>query len=155
MQVKVFSKQGIRKAVPERKTILIAINDTSELTKSRNYITHDKYAGILWLYFDDIETEVPGVSFNEEHANQIIDVVTSHPDVDIYVHCMAGMSRSQAVAHFIARHFADAGMLHYIESRAPFKPRGNTLVDAILENAYTRGKTNQLFIILGGHHGRL
>lgn len=139
MQIKVFSKQGIRKAVPEHKTILIAINDTSDITKSRNYITRDKYAGIVWLYFDDIETEVPGVSFSEEHARQIIDVVTSHPGVDIYVHCFAGMSRSQAVAHFIARHFSDAGMLHYIESRVPFKPRGNALVDTILENAYTRG----------------
>lgn len=139
MQIKVFSKQGIRKATPKRKTILIAINDVADITKSRNYITRDKYAGILWLYFDDIETEVPGASFNEEHAKQIIDVVTSHPDMDIYVHCFAGMSRSQAVAHFIARHFADAGMLHYIESRVPFKPRGNTLVDAILENTYSHG----------------
>lgn len=136
MQIKVFSKQGIRKAAPERNTILIAINDTSDITKSRNYITRDKYAGILWLYFDDIETEVPGVSFNEEHARQIIDVVTSHPNMDIYVHCMAGMSRSQAVAHFIARHFGDAGMMNYIESRVPIKPRGNTLVDTILENTY-------------------
>ena len=139
MQVNVFSKQGIRKVTPERKTILIAINDTSERTKSRNYITRDKYAGILWLYFDDIETEVPGVSFNEEHARQIIDVVTSNPDVDIYVHCMAGLSRSQAVAHFTARHFSDASVLNYIESRVPFKPRGNALVDTILENAYTHG----------------
>ena len=145
MQVKVFSKQGIRKTVPERKTILIAINDTSELTKSRNYITRDKYAGLLWLYFDDIETEVPGVSFNEEHARQIIDVVTTNPDVDIYVHCMAGLSRSQAVAHFIARHFSDASVLKTIESRVPFKPRGNTLVDTILENTY----------IGGSHHGAI
>lgn len=143
MQVKVFSKQGIRKATPERKTILIAINDTSDITKSRNYIARDKYAGILWLYFDDIETDVPGASFNEEHARQIIDVVTSHPDMDIYVHCMAGLSRSQAVAHFIARHFADASVLNYIESRVPFKPRGNTLVDTILENTYAGGS----------HHG--
>lgn len=65
MQIKVFSKQGIRKATPERKTILIAINDASDINMSRNYITRDKYAGILWLYFDDIETEVPGVSFTE------------------------------------------------------------------------------------------
>lgn len=139
MQIKVFSKQGIRKAVPERKTILIAINDVSDINKSRNYITRDKYASILWLYFDDIETEVPGVSFTEDHARQIIDVVTAHPEVDIYVHCMAGLSRSQAVAHFIARHFSDASVLNYIESRVPFKPRGNALVDTILENAYTRG----------------
>lgn len=139
MQIKVFSKQGIRKAVPEHKTILIAINDVSDINMSHNYITHRKYAGILWLYFDDIETEVPGVSFSEEHARQIIDVVTSHPGVDIYVHCMAGLSRSQAVAHFIARQFADASVLNYIESRVPFKPRGNALVDTILENAYTRG----------------
>lgn len=139
MDVKVYSKQGIRKVTPERKTILIAINDTSDIAKSRNYITHRKYAGILWLYFDDIETEVPGASFNEEHAKQIIDVVTSHPDMDIYVHCFAGMSRSQAVAHFIARHFADASVLNYIESRVPFKPRGNTLVDTILENTYSNG----------------
>ena len=139
MQVKVFSKQGIRKAVPERKTILIAINDTSDITKSRNYITRDKYAGILSLYFDDIETEVPGVSFNEEHARQIIDVVTSHPGVDIYVHCMAGLSRLQAVAHFIARHFADASVLNFIESRVPIKLRGNALVDTILENTNSHG----------------
>lgn len=139
MQVKVFSKQGIRKAVPERKTILIAINDTSELTKSRNYITRDKYAGVVWLYFDDIETEVPGISFTSDHARQIIDVVTSHPDVDIYVHCVAGLSRSQAVAHFIARHFADESVLKTIASRVPFKPRGNALVDTILEHAYTHG----------------
>lgn len=139
MQIKVYSKQGIRKATPERKTILIAINDASDITKSRNYITRDKYTGIVWLYFDDIETEVPGVSFNEEHARQIIDVVTSHPGVDIYVHCMAGLSRSQAVAHFIARHFSDASVLETIESRVPFKPRGNTLVDTILENTYTHG----------------
>ena len=136
MQVKVFSKQGIRKAVPERKTILIAINDVSDINMSHNYITHRKYAGILWLYFDDIEAEVLGVSFNEEHARQIIDVVTSHPDMDIYVHCFAGLSRSQAVAHFIARHFGDAGMLHYIESRVPFKSRGNALVDKTLEDVY-------------------
>lgn len=139
MRVKVFSKQGVRKATPERKTILIAINDASDINMSHNYIMHRKYAGILWLYFDDIETEVPGASFNEEHARQIIDVVTSHPDVDIYVHCMAGMSRSQAVAHFIARHFADESVLNYIESRVPFKPRGNTLVDTILETEYNGG----------------
>ena len=139
MQVKVFSKQGVRKATPERKTILIAINDASDINMSHNYITHRKYAGILWLYFDDIETEVPGVSFNEEHARQIIDVVTSHPGVDIYVHCMAGLSRSQAVAHFIARHFADESVLNYIESRVPSKPRGNTLVDTMLETEYNGG----------------
>ena len=136
MQIKVFSKQGIRKATPKRKTILIAINDVADITKSRNYITRDKYAGILWLYFDDIEVEVPGVSFSTEHARQIIDVVTSNPNVDIYVHCMAGLSRSQAVAHFIARHFADTSVLNYIESRVPFKPRGNALVDKTLEDTY-------------------
>ena len=139
MQVKVFSKQGIRKAVPERKTILIAINDVSDINMSRNYITRDKYAGILWLYFDDIETEVPGISFTTDHAKQIIDVVTSHPDIDIYVHCMAGLSRSQAVSHFIARHFSDAKVLNFIESRVPIKPRGNALVDKILEDTYNGG----------------
>lgn len=136
MQVKVYSKQGVRKATPKRKTILIAINDVSDINMSHNYITHRKYAGVLWLYFDDIETEVPGVSFNEEHARQIIDVVTSHPGVDIYVHCMAGLSRSQAVAHFIARHFSDASVLKTIESRVPFKPRGNSLADRTLEDVY-------------------
>ena len=142
MQIKVFSKQGIRKATPKRKTILIAINDVADINMSHNYITHRKYAGILWLYFDDIETEVPGISFNEEHARQIIDVVTSHPDVDIYVHCMAGMSRSQAVAHFIARHFADESVLNFIESRVPMKPHGNAMVDRILEDTYDGGHHN-------------
>lgn len=63
--------------------------------------------GVLTLYFDDIVKEVPGaVLFSDEQAEQILDFVSEHRDVDtLLVHCYGGQSRSRAVGAFVVRMF--------------------------------------------------
>lgn len=68
---------------------------------------------VLRLQFDDIDVADPEfqadkscVMFNEDHAKQIIEFVTaakaSGQVEGIMVHCLAGISRSAAVAKWIA-----------------------------------------------------
>lgn len=63
--------------------------------------------GVLTLYFDDIIKEVIGATlFSDEQAEQILDFVNAHKDVDtLLIHCYGGQSRSRAVGAFIARLF--------------------------------------------------
>ena len=65
---------------------------------------------VLRLEFDDIDTEEePYILFNEAHANRIIEFVTEvrdgHEIEGILVHCQAGISRSAAVAKWIAERY--------------------------------------------------
>lgn len=66
------------------------------------------WGSVLRLQFDDIETfgpyGEPGVPFTVSDAKQVIDWVEQNKDriTAIYVHCWAGISRSAAVAKFIA-----------------------------------------------------
>lgn len=55
--------------------------------------------GVLTLYFDDIEKEVPGaVLFDAEMAQAVNAFIRKHRKVDtLLVHCYAGRSRSRAV----------------------------------------------------------
>lgn len=62
---------------------------------------------VLRLEFDDIDSpQDPYQMFNANHANQIIDFVdriqNGHEVESILVHCRAGISRSAAVAKWIA-----------------------------------------------------
>lgn len=58
------------------------------------------------LYFQDVDTNVEG-AFNEGHALQIYTFLERLPkEIDtIYVHCFAGISRSAAVAMYIAERY--------------------------------------------------
>ena len=46
----------------------------------------------------------PLIRFNEAHTKEIVDFVTNHKDLDIVVHCEAGISRSPAVAAAICNY---------------------------------------------------
>ena len=109
MNIKIFSKAQIKHHRPQNKTVLISVQDVCDVHKSRNFVSHSLYRSILWLYFDDIESVNPPYSFSSSQARQIIETVTyilkSNPQITIAVHCEAGVSRSQAIAHFIASHF--------------------------------------------------
>lgn len=61
--------------------------------------------GVLTLYFDDNVKEVEGaVMFSDEHAEQIIDFIQSHKNIDtLLVHCYGGQSRSRAVGAFAVK----------------------------------------------------
>lgn len=73
-------------------------------------VLKDGWHSVLRLEFDDIDVEEePYIIFNELHAEQIIDFVTeacdSHEVEGILIHCQAGISRSAAVAKWIAERY--------------------------------------------------
>lgn len=144
MDIKVFSKAQIKRYRPQNETVLISIQDVCDVHKSRNFVSHSLYRSILWLYFDDIESVNPPYSFSSSQARQIIETVTcilkSNPQITIAVHCEIGVSRSQAIAHFIASHFDTPSQLAEIESRNAPKKTGNSLVRILLEQTYTQYK---------------
>lgn len=144
MNIKVFSKAQIKRYRPHTETVLISIQDVCDVTKSCNFVSHSLYRSILWLYFDDIESVNPPYSFSSSQARQIIETVTcilkSNPQITIAIHCEVGVSRSQAIAHFIASHFGTASQIAEIESRTVPKKAGNSLVRTLLEQTYTQYK---------------
>jgi predicted protein tyrosine phosphatase len=73
-------------------------------------VLKDGWHSVLRLEFDDIDVgEEPHILFNESHAERVIDFVTavqeSHEVEGILVHCQAGVSRSAAVAKWIAERY--------------------------------------------------
>lgn len=60
------------------------------------------FLDILRLEFHDIDQEIDGIEvemFNQEHAKKIKDFVEKHQNCDImFIHCLAGESRSTGVA---------------------------------------------------------
>lgn len=106
------------------------MQDSGDQEKSRNFVSHSRYRSILWLYFDDIESVNPPYSFSPSQAHQIIETVvvveTQSPKTTIAVHCVAGVSRSQAIAHFIATHFGTPSQVAEIENRDPIVYRSPT-----------------------------
>jgi len=73
-------------------------------------VLKDGWHSVLRLEFDDIDTpEEPYIFFSDSHANQIIDFVEEvqrgHEVEGILIHCQAGISRSAAVAKWIAEKY--------------------------------------------------
>jgi predicted protein tyrosine phosphatase len=144
MNIKVFSKSAIKRYRPTTETVLISVQDSGYEEKSRNFISHSRYRSILWLYFDDIESENPPYSFSPSQARQIIETVVAveanSPKTTIAVHCEVGVSRSQAIAHFIASHFGTPSQIAEIENRDVPQKAGNKLVRTLLEQTYEQYK---------------
>lgn len=86
--------------------------------------------GVLTLYFDDTVRETEGaVLFSEEMAEQIIDFIDAHRQVDtLLVHCYAGQSRSLAVGAFAVK-MLGADNNAYFAAGSPNLHVYNTLTD--------------------------
>lgn len=140
MDIKIFSKSQIKHYRPQTETVLISVQDSGDQEKSRNFVSHSRYRSILWLYFDDIENVNPPYSFSPSQAHQIIETVVAveatSPKTTIAVHCEVGVSRSQAIAHFIATHFGTPSQVAEIENRNVPQKAGNKLVRTILDQTY-------------------
>lgn len=120
MTIQSLSKQAASKYRPERPTLLISIQDGDKqelpFKQRTNHITRKRYVDCLFLYFDDINPDaIPGqpsmpFAFSDYDAKAIINFLKRHFEAsdfaDIIVHCQAGVSRSHAVALFIAKYFA-------------------------------------------------
>ena len=120
MTIQSLSKRAASKYRPERPTLLISIQDGDRqelpFKQRTNHITRKRYVDCLFLYFDDVNPDaIPGqpsmpFAFSDVDANAIISFLKRHYEArdfsDIIVHCQAGVSRSHAVALFIAKYFA-------------------------------------------------
>lgn len=120
MTIQSLSKRAASKYQPERPTLLISIQDgdRQELPwkQHTNHITRKRYVDCLFLYFDDVNPDaIPGqptmpFAFSDYDAKAIINFLKRHYEArdfeDVIVHCQAGVSRSHAVALFIAKYFA-------------------------------------------------
>ncbi len=65
-----------------------------------------KWGDILRLWFDDIDSPYQNyVMFTDEQADRVIEWMQQHEDEfkGIFVHCAQGVSRSAAIARFIAK----------------------------------------------------
>lgn len=61
---------------------------------------------ILQLCFNDVTSNdlfKDAVLFSEEDANNVVAFANKHADCEILVHCLAGISRSSAIALAIAK----------------------------------------------------
>ena len=91
-----------------RPSIMISISDPFEIYYDEPFITRENnILALLPLTFCDAEK--PGLDvygrmagaedlMQEEDARQIRDLLEQYPDLDVIVHCDAGMSRSAGVA---------------------------------------------------------
>lgn len=86
----------------EDKAAIISINSDKDLAN-----LHENWEYKLYLVFHDLDKAYEGlIIFNDEHARQILDFLEEVKDCNIVVvHCDAGVSRSAAVAKFIAEKF--------------------------------------------------
>ena len=81
---------------------VISITEPDRFVKE---LDEDRWAFVLRLYFHDLDKPWQNyVLFTSEQANEVIDWLQAHADDlnAVYVHCAAGISRSAAVAKFIA-----------------------------------------------------
>lgn len=84
---------------------VVSIQDTHTGGFGVTFSKSEFCRGVLTLYFDDTVRETEdAVLFSEEMAEQIIDFIDAHRQVDtLLVHCYAGQSRSLAVGAFAVR----------------------------------------------------
>jgi len=110
------------------------------ITAEKPAALREGWHSILRLEFDDIDmvgdfdAAAPYILFNDTHANKIIEfakaVRDSHKVEGILVHCQAGISRSAAVAKWIAEQY----QLPFAESYALY----NKHVYRVLRNEMLR-----------------
>ena len=120
MFIQSLSKHRASKYRPEKPTLLISIQDGAlqelPFRQRTNHITRKRYIDCLFLYFDDINPDaIPGnpsmpFAFSNYDAIAIINFLKRHFEAsdfeNIIIHCQAGVSRSHAIALFIAKFFA-------------------------------------------------
>lgn len=153
LPVQAVSRFFIKQHKPTQKTLLIAINDYmgqyQPFKERTKYITYSKYEDVCWLFFDDID-HLPYNGrnknmFSTEQARQIIHFLNHHfqkQDFEqILVHCYAGISRSQALALFIARYYLkDETLYEQLYHQKGKAAGGNHYVYELLEKTYHETK---------------
>lgn len=143
------SKAFIKRYKPAKPTLLIAINDYEDgfkpFKERTNYITYSQYTDVCWLFFDDIDHLPYGGKspnmFTKTQAKELIRFLDKHFEAKdferVLVHCYAGISRSQAVALFIAKYYLkDQDLFEGLYHQEGKVTGGNHFVYDLLETTY-------------------
>ena len=138
------SKDFIKRFKPRKSTLLIAINDYEDgfkpFKERTNYITYSQYVDVCWLFFDDIDRlPYSGKStgmFTKAQAKELIRFLDKDFE-RVLVHCYAGISRSQAVALFIAKYYLkDQDLFEGLYHQEGKITGGNHFVYDLLKSTY-------------------
>lgn len=164
MFIQSLSKRAASKYKPEKPTLLISIQDGAlqelPFKQRTNHITRNRYVDCLFLYFDDVNLNaIPGkpampFAFSDYDVDLIINFLEHHFSnsdfEDIIVHCQAGVSRSHAVALFIAKFFAKDEEEYQRLLHQEWKVYGgNTYVYNKLVERFTSKSSTRILINVG------
>ena len=164
MFIQSLSKRAASKYKPEKPTLLISIQDGAlqelPFKQRTNHITRNRYVDCLFLYFDDINPNaIPGkptmpFAFSDYDADVIIDFLDHHfgnnDFEDIIIHCQAGVSRSHAVALFVAKFFAkDEGEYQRLLHQKWKVYGGNAYVYNKLVEQFTSKSSTRILVNVG------
>lgn len=130
---------------PKENALLIRILDDGQ--KYNIFKFKSQYQNVLEVSFDDLSYDDLNIIskesiekehikiFSEELALKIINFLNKNPNASqIVVHCNAGISRSVAVALFVAKHyFKNEELFNKIMRCKSYEPGGNKLVFDTLE----------------------
>ena len=152
LKVQALSKREASKLKPHDRALLISIQDGDKahlpFKERTNHITRSRYIDTLFCYFDDINPDTfdgkPSFpfAFTKNDAKQIINFLNHHfkntENFDrIIIHCQAGISRSQAIALFIAKYYyKDLNLYHTLLNQKGKIRGGNPYVYNILQNLH-------------------
>lgn len=106
-KVQVWNREQAGLIIPDENEVIISIREQDDVDAP----LHNSWRAVLRLVFDDVtEQDVRDfghlglVPFTEDHANQILDFIAAHEDMEtVHVHCAAGISRSVAVGMIVAQ----------------------------------------------------
>lgn len=164
MFIQSLSKRAASKYKPEKPTLFISIQDGAlqelPFKQRTNHITRNRYVDCLFLYFDDVNPNaIPGkptmpFAFSDYDADLIINFLEHHFSnnnfEDIIVHCQAGVSRSHAVALFIAKFFAkDEGEYQRLLHQKWKVYGGNAYVYNKLVEQFTSKSSTRILVNVG------
>jgi len=107
-----YPRYIIESMQPPKKAVLISIRDKGQ----EDAKIDDKWDAVLRLTFDD--ADISGDLFDCNQAQEVINFVEKYVEHSVYVHCHYGVSRSAAVALFIAE---DQGLLLFCKGIRQYK----------------------------------
>lgn len=108
MKIHFVSQIVAEQMQPNDKMVCISVTSPNGWAKLK-----DNWKDVLRLEFDDIDRLHPDISllvgtnlFSKDQAQEVVEFLDKNKDVDeLIVHCMAGISRSAAIARFAAERF--------------------------------------------------
>jgi predicted protein tyrosine phosphatase len=95
-------QMNAERIIPDENMVIISVTNPGEFAR-----LHKDWKEILRLEFDDIDNlHSYRIRFNYDHAREILKFLSRNENVEeIFVHCLAGISRSSAIAKFIAEKY--------------------------------------------------